>query len=152
MLKRFGLGFAVGYVLGARAGNERYEKLVSNGSRLADKLGVSDAMRDLPSTVREAFDEVREVAKQRTSAALSSSSEDDSTDEDSDSNGPAEEDQVDSGTRRGSGDSSRSGRTDSRSRQASGGRDRGRKTAKKRSLATSVAEIASAAAERGRVA
>lgn len=37
------LGMAVGYVLGARAGNERYEQLVRTYHRIADHPAVQGA-------------------------------------------------------------------------------------------------------------
>lgn len=50
---RFVLGAAVGYVLGARAGRERYEQLVRTYERVADHPAVQGAAGVVRARVEE---------------------------------------------------------------------------------------------------
>jgi hypothetical protein len=45
-----GLGFAAGYVLGAKAGRERYQQLKEQASRLAERPEVKQATRRVADT------------------------------------------------------------------------------------------------------
>ena len=51
---RFLLGAAIGYVLGAKAGNERYEQLRRNYQRVADHPAVQGAAGVVRARVEEA--------------------------------------------------------------------------------------------------
>ncbi len=59
------LGVAVGYVLGARAGRQRYEQLVRTYQRLSDHPAVQGAA----GVVRARVDEAVDAAKQTADAA-----------------------------------------------------------------------------------
>jgi hypothetical protein len=61
MLK-FLLGAAVGYVLGARAGHERYEQLVHSYQRLADHPAVQGAAGVMRARVDETVHGARHEA------------------------------------------------------------------------------------------
>ena len=61
MLK-FLLGAAVGYVLGAKAGHERYEQLVRTYQRLADHPAVQGAAGVVRARVDETVHGVRHEA------------------------------------------------------------------------------------------
>ncbi len=80
MLKRFGLGFGIGYILGARGGEKRYAQLASAGQRLADAPVLKDLVERTPEVARDTFDRMVEAVKERasfTSSGAGRSSEDD---------------------------------------------------------------------------
>ncbi len=205
MLKRFGLGFGIGYILGARGGEKRYAQLASAGQRLADAPVLKDLVERTPEVARDTFDRMVEAVKERasfTSSGAGRSSEDDGPGakrppkdraaEEDDDEEPVTDEQDDEepdtdhrvggsgprgtghrrvdqsgtdragrpGTRQRGGD--RSGRDRAERPRAKAQRD-GQSTEsgdtsqeperpRRRSLVSSVAGFASAAAERGRVA
>ena len=199
MLKRFGLGFGIGYVLGARAGEKRYAQLGSAGQRLAQAPVVKDLVERAPKVARDTFDHLMEAVKDRASFTgtgegrpsdedggprspaedRTAGEEDDqgfATDEQERDDGPGadepEEDEgadtgervarsAPTGTRRRSdarsatgrdGRPSAKGQSDGQSAEGGTGGSKEPEQRRHRSLVSSVAELASAAAERGRVA
>jgi hypothetical protein len=64
----FLLGGAVGYVLGARAGRERYEAIVRSARRVAGSQTIQSAAGVLQAQVDEITVRVREVVVSRLSA------------------------------------------------------------------------------------
>jgi hypothetical protein len=52
-LLRFGSGFGLGYVLGTRAGRQRYEQLLSDAKRLLQHPKVQEASSRLPAVVQQ---------------------------------------------------------------------------------------------------
>jgi hypothetical protein len=54
MIKRFGLGFAIGYVVGARTGQDRYDQLVAAGRKVLDIPAVRDAVAQGEDRARQA--------------------------------------------------------------------------------------------------
>ncbi len=52
-LLRFGSGFGLGYVLGTRAGRQRYEQLLSDGKRLLQHPKVQEVRSRLPAVVQQ---------------------------------------------------------------------------------------------------
>ena len=67
----FLLGAAAGYVLGARAGRERYETIVRLGRRVAGSQTVQSAAGVLQAQVDELTHKVREVVATKVSSATS---------------------------------------------------------------------------------
>jgi hypothetical protein len=55
------VGFGVGYVLGARAGRERYEEIAARFNELVERPEV----QDIAAKGKAAFDFVAEAAKSR---------------------------------------------------------------------------------------
>lgn len=53
MVKRFGVGFVCGYLLGARSGRERYDQLAEAGRRFMDLPVVRDVMGSGEDRLRE---------------------------------------------------------------------------------------------------
>lgn len=97
MLKRFALGFGVGYVLGARAGQERYEQITSAGKRVADHPAVRQLADRVPENPRETVTRLVSTARERLGQLLeersdSSGSEDLDGDADEDDDEDADED------------------------------------------------------------
>ena len=68
-MSRFGffVGFGAGYVLGSKAGRERYEQL----SRLYDNVTASPAFRQLTGRARDAVGTGFEQAKDKASEGVS---------------------------------------------------------------------------------
>lgn len=62
---RFLLGVALGYVLGTRAGHERYEQLVRAYQRTADHPAVQGAAGIARATVESAVQNVRRGPDER---------------------------------------------------------------------------------------
>lgn len=62
---RFLLGVALGYVLGTRAGHERYEQLVRAYQRTADHPAVQGAAGFARATVESAVQNVRRGPDER---------------------------------------------------------------------------------------
>jgi len=52
-LLRWGSSFGLGYVLGTRAGRQRYEQLLSHGKRLLQHPKVQEASSRLPAVVQQ---------------------------------------------------------------------------------------------------
>jgi len=52
-LLRLGSSFGLGYVLGTRAGRQRYEQLLSDGKRLLQNPKVQEASSRLPAVVQQ---------------------------------------------------------------------------------------------------
>jgi hypothetical protein len=52
-LFRLGSGFGLGYVLGSRAGRQRYEQLLGDGRRLLQHPKVQEASSRLPAVVQQ---------------------------------------------------------------------------------------------------
>jgi len=52
-LLRLGSSFGLGYVLGTRAGRQRYEQLLSDGKRLLQHRKVQEASSRLPAVVQQ---------------------------------------------------------------------------------------------------
>jgi hypothetical protein len=65
MLKRFGLGFAIGYVLGARGGDRHYEQITAAARRVGELPGVRDLVADGPDSAREAGRRLMETLRDR---------------------------------------------------------------------------------------
>lgn len=65
----FLLGGAVGYVLGAKAGRERYESIVRLGRRIGGSQTVQSAAGVLQAQVDELTHRVRDVVSSKVSAA-----------------------------------------------------------------------------------
>jgi hypothetical protein len=55
----FAVGFAAGYVLGARAGRERYDAILRSARDLKDRPAVQEAAGVLQAQATEAFDAVK---------------------------------------------------------------------------------------------
>jgi hypothetical protein len=70
----FLLGGAVGYVLGARAGRERYEAIVRASRRVAGSQTVQSAAGVLQAQVDEITHKVREVVASKVSSGSSAPS------------------------------------------------------------------------------
>lgn len=135
MLKRFGLGFAVGYVLGARAGQERYEQITSAGQKLADLPAVRGILDKGPDNLKESGGRLLSSVKERVSSLGNVAGEPDEDDVD---------DEADEADDRGSDE----GEDEPADEE---GESKG-SPAERRSLTSSLAGIASAAFERGKVA
>jgi hypothetical protein len=67
----FLLGGAVGYVLGARAGRERYESIVRVGRRVAGSQTIQSAAGVLQAQVEEATRKARSVVAAKVSGGSS---------------------------------------------------------------------------------
>lgn len=65
MLKRFGLGFAIGYVLGARGGDRHYEQITAAARRVGELPGVRDLVADGPGSARDAGRRLMETLRDR---------------------------------------------------------------------------------------
>lgn len=66
---RVGLGLAVGYVLGAKAGRQRYEQIVRLSSKAADSPAVQGAAGFLRAKASDAIALVRRSKDARPDAA-----------------------------------------------------------------------------------
>jgi hypothetical protein len=53
-----GLGFGLGYVLGARAGRQRYERLLADARRLGAHPKVQEAAEKLPPVVQQGLSRI----------------------------------------------------------------------------------------------
>jgi len=58
-LLRLGSSFGLGYVLGTRAGRQRYEQLLADGRRFRQHPKVQEASSRLPAVVQQRFPAVR---------------------------------------------------------------------------------------------
>ena len=65
-----GVGAAIGYVLGARAGHERYEELARWGRKTANDFGVTPAAGLIVDTARTTAEGVRDAAAAKTQDVL----------------------------------------------------------------------------------
>ena len=63
MLKRFGLGFAVGYVVGARSGRQGYEQLADAGHRLLEVPWVKDLVSSGEERARDAGERIVDAVR-----------------------------------------------------------------------------------------
>ncbi len=169
MLKRFGLGLGIGYVLGARAGERRYDQLAATARRAAEAAGLDELLDRVPEVARDGAGRAFESLKERARAVVEGEDDEErsETDEGED---PGEtepegagrdastEDEAGRGrqqARRRAGEKSRPKEgEDPKRRQGSNDRQRRprQESPRRRSLVSSVAEIASTAMERGKVA
>jgi len=69
-----GVGIAIGYVLGARAGRQRYEQLALWARKTSDDLGLRPAVNRVVDTARETAVDLRDSAENRAHVALDSGS------------------------------------------------------------------------------
>jgi hypothetical protein len=67
----FLLGLGIGFVLGARAGREKYDRLVERTQEFASRPDVQDAARTAGDQVRKGAEYVKEHAPAAASAAAS---------------------------------------------------------------------------------
>ena len=178
MLKRFGLGLGIGYVLGARAGERRYDQLAATARRAAEAAGLDELLDRVPEVARDGAGRAFESLKERARAVVEGEDDEErsETDEGEDpgetdeGEDPGEtepegagrdastEDEAGRGrqqARRRAGEKSRPKEgEDPKRRQGSNDRQRRprQESPRRRSLVSSVAEIASTAMERGKVA
>ncbi len=178
MLKRFGLGLGIGYVLGARAGERRYDQLAATARRAAEAAGLDELLDRVPEVARDGAGRAFESLKERARAVVEGEDDEErsETDEGEDpgetdeGEDPSEtepegagrdastEDEAGRGrqqARRRAGEKSRPKEgEDPKRRQGSNDRQRRprQESPRRRSLVSSVAEIASTAMERGKVA
>lgn len=68
-------GFAAGYVLGARAGRERYEQIKASANRFAQNPQVQAAATKAQDTVTEQAASAAETAKEKVSDVASSAAD-----------------------------------------------------------------------------
>jgi hypothetical protein len=66
------VGLSIGFLLGARAGRERYEQILSWGRRTADDFGVSPAVEQVSGTAKDAMSGMRDSLADTTSSTLDS--------------------------------------------------------------------------------
>lgn len=149
MLKRFGLGFAVGYVVGARSGRNRYEQLIGAGQQLLEVPWVKDlvaAGRDRASEARE-----RIVGAVRDAGGGSSRNETTATTEADTSEDDTESDQTstDKTERRHDGHATRDARRAPPRAEPKGPRGTSERSGRG-SKGAGIARAASAVLERGR--
>ncbi len=187
MLKRFGLGLGIGYVLGARAGERRYDQLAATARRAAEAAGLDELLDRVPEVARDGAGRAFESLKERARAVVEGEDDEErsETDEGED---PGETDEgedpgeTDEGEDPGETEPEGAGRDASTEDEAGRGRQQARRRAgeksrpkegedpkrrqgsndrqrrprqespRRRSLVSSVAEIASTAMERGKVA
>lgn len=64
-----GLGFGLGYVLGARAGRQRYEELLQQAKQLSNHPKVQEASAKLPPAVQQGLAKVSQSAPSSAAAA-----------------------------------------------------------------------------------
>jgi hypothetical protein len=57
---KIALGIGIGYVLGARAGRQRYEELVADARRLSAHPKVQEAAEKLPPVVQQGLHRIAE--------------------------------------------------------------------------------------------
>lgn len=62
------IGVAIGYVLGSRAGRERYEQIKSGASKVAHNPTVQDAVGKAQDAVGHQASAVAEAARERVSS------------------------------------------------------------------------------------
>jgi hypothetical protein len=65
-----GVGFGVGYVLGARAGRERYEQIVGLTGRTASDFGLVPAVQNVVEETKSTVGDVHDAVAERSSDAL----------------------------------------------------------------------------------
>ena len=63
-------GLGIGYVIGTRAGRERYEQMAGWARRTSDDFGVSHAVDRITGTAKETAMDLRDEAAGRTREAL----------------------------------------------------------------------------------
>lgn len=68
-------GIAAGYVLGARAGRERYEQIRSGARKVAQNPKVQSAAKQAQDTVAEQAPVVRDAVKDKVGAAASTAAD-----------------------------------------------------------------------------
>jgi hypothetical protein len=144
-MKRFGLGFAVGYVLGARAGRERYEEIAERSRKLAEIPAVRDVLDRAPDVLKSSGARLMSTVKERAGMG---------DDEDADAGARRDEDEFDGGADDGDeGGGARARRpAPSSRRRPAGGSQSGPQRSGRKSRTSSLAGIASAARERGKIA
>lgn len=157
MIKRFGLGFAAGYVLGARAGEQRFEQISSQVRRLADAIGAGDALDNLPDSASGAVQRLTALVRERGAGLMGGGSdgdpgEDDPGDGDSDEGEDDDEgsSRASQDRRQSSGSARRPARSGASKSSSSPGSSRAAKSAK--SSKPSLGGAVSAAYQRGKVA
>jgi hypothetical protein len=174
-VKSFSLGMAVGYVLGAKAGEHRYEQIVGWSqklldSQLAERLTANgkdmalDRARQVVDTIKARGFTLRDVGGARRPASRAEYDEDEEEDQGGD-RGSDEHDQDDHGMSRNddmddyNDDDEDTGRADARDEYDEDGQDEddsGRSAMKKAprsrsSLGSTLGGLVAAARERGRV-
>src|SRR5579859_6057281 len=84
MFKRFTAGFGVGYVLGARAGQKRYEQITELAERALEVPFVNQLVEDGRGRAMESGRRMFETLKDRALFQPRSSSDEDERDDDED--------------------------------------------------------------------
>lgn len=84
---RFIVGFAAGYVLGSRAGRERYEQIVDGARRFTGNPRVQSAASKAQETVATQAPVVAEAVKDKATSAASAVADKVSRDDDSTTSG-----------------------------------------------------------------
>ncbi|MGH9298845.1 MAG: hypothetical protein ACRDZT_02905 [Acidimicrobiales bacterium] len=167
MFKRVGLGFACGYVLGARAGQQRYDQLSSAGRKVLELPGVRDLAADGQERTLETGRRFLSIVRERAGFGLDESDEgdDDGGEDEDETDDEADDDEAEDdvdGIRDSDEDDEYQDEEedqdqDEGAEDGGGPKDGGRRSAQpkgegRRSFASSIAELASAARDRGRVA
>jgi hypothetical protein len=68
-------GLGIGFVLGARAGRERYEQMAGWARRTSDDFGVSSAVDRITGTAKDTAMDLRDEAAGRAREALDNGSQ-----------------------------------------------------------------------------
>ncbi len=71
----FGVGGAIGYVAGAKAGRERYEQLVRQTRSTAHEFGLTKAKDNLGDSVRSAAGSAKDAAAAKSRETLDDASD-----------------------------------------------------------------------------
>ena len=154
MFKRFGLGFAAGYVLGARGGEKRYKQLTELADKLQELPAVRTFTEDGGQAVVEGTRRVAGAIRQRL-GEMGTAHGDEMREPAGDDEGEMGEDEDHSGRHVVDEDDAGEDATDEddagESRRGAKGAERPRRTAR-RSFASSISELAAGALERGKVA
>ena len=166
MFKRFAAGLAVGYVLGARSGEERYEQIVDVARKISRLPGVREAVDAGPGTVSETGQSLVSMIRERARdlgdriargnddrQRSGDGSDDEAADVDAFEYEGEPEDEDDDGDDDSSAERTRADADDGGDEDDDGDEGSNDPAERpRRPIASSLAEIASAALERGRVA